>query len=358
MLSRVKFDLGRFSAAFLIFATLGCGRETKQESTHSISKASDVATSSKSVELLNVSYDPTRELWKDVNKRFIEEFKSSSGVNVSIKQSHGASGSQARSVIDGLEADVVSLAMWTDTDAIRKKDLLKSGWEDRFPNRSLPYVSTIVFVVRKGNPKGIKDWSDLVKNGVDVITPNPKTSGNGKLSFLAAWGVSVLSGADDEAARQFITKLYRNVPVLDTGARGSTTTFAQKQIGDVHLTWENEAHLEVDESKGDLEIVYPAKSILAEPHVAIVDANVDRKGTRQAAEAYLNFLYSPEGQEIIAKHFYRPTNEKVLAAHAEKFPKIELFTITQIAESWDAAQSKFFAEGALFDSIYSKATGK
>jgi len=340
--------------ALLSFVAVGCGGSISNEA-NLANSSGNVASHSGKVELLNVSYDPTRELWKEMNSKFIAEYSRTSGTTLSIKQSHGGSSSQARAVIDGLEADVVTLALWSDTDAIRKKSLISEVWEETLPNRSLPYVSTIVFVVRKGNPKGIQEWSDLVKPGVEVITPNPKTSGNGKLSFLAGWGAVLLQGGSEDDAKQFVTRLYRNVPVLDTGARGSTTTFAQKQIGDVHLTWENEAHLEVAESRGELEIVYPSLSILAEPHVAVVDANVDRKGTRDAAEAYLKFLYTEAGQEIIAKHFYRPADEKCLAAHASKFPQLELFPITKIAENWDAVQAKFFAEGALFDSIYAQA---
>ena len=309
--------------------------------------------SSKSIELLNVSYDPTRELWKELNSAFAAD-QSKVGVTVTIKQSHGASGSQARAVIDGLEADIVSLALWSDTEQLHKKQLLKDGWEEQFPNRSLPYTSTIVFVVRKGNPKGIKEWADLVKPGIEVITPNPKTSGNGKLAFLAAWGSVVLKGGTAEQAQAFVSQLYKQVPVLDTGARGATTTFAQKGLGDVHLTWENEAHLEVVEAKGELEIVYPSLSILAEPHVAIVDANVDRKGTREVAKAYLEFLYTPQGQAIIAQHFYRPTSAEALEKHADQFPKLKLFTITEVSKGWDDAQKQFFAEGAIFDQIYAK----
>lgn len=310
------------------------------------------------VELLNVSYDPTRELWRELNEKFIEQYKRESGTTVTIKQSHGGSSTQARAVIDGLEADVVTLAMWTDTDAIRKASLIKEGWEEKLSNRSLPYLSTIVFVVRKGNPKAVKEWSDLVKEGVQVITPNPKTSGNGKLSFLAAWGAVVTNGGSESDAKEFVTKLYKNVPVLDSGARGSTSTFAQKQIGDVHLTWENEAYLEVEEAKGELEIVYPSTSIVAEPHIAIVDANVDRKGTRVVAEAYLKFLYTDVGQEAIIKHHYRPSNSEILAKHPGKFPDLKLFPVTAVAEGWDAAQSKFFAEGAVFDSIYDPSKNK
>jgi sulfate transport system substrate-binding protein len=309
-----------------------------------------------SVELLNVSYDPTRELWRDLNAQFVKRLRDESGIELSIKQSHAGSSSQARAVIDGLDADVVTLALWSDVDAIRQRGLIKDDWQKRLPNQSLAYFSTIVFVVRQSNPKGIKDWPDVVKPNVVVITPNPKTSGNGKLSFLAAWGSVMQSGGSEAQAREFVTKLYRQTPVLETGARGATTTFAQRGIGDVHLTWENEAHLEVDESGGALEIVYPPHSIRAEPFVAVVDANADRKGTREVAEKYLKFLYTDEGQETIARHFYRPTNEAVLARHAEQFPKIDLFSITAIAPSWDAAQKKFFADGGVFDSIYQPAS--
>ena len=328
----------------------GCGGGASAPAPLSGGKAAPTG-SAITAELLNVSYDPTRELWKDLNAAFKAEFEKV-GNTVTIKQSHGASGSQARAVIDGLEADVVSLALWPDTEQLRKKELLKDGWEDKFPNRSLPYTSTIVFVVRQGNPKGIKDWADLVKPGIEIITPSPKTSGNGKLAFLAAWGSVTLNGGDEDKAKAFVTQLYKQVPVLDTGARGATTTFAQKGLGDVHLTWESEAHLEIEESKGELELVYPSQSFLAEPHVALVDSNVDRKGTRAAAEAYLNFVYSPEGQEIMAKHYYRPTNAEVLAKHRDQFPDLKLFKITDIAQDWNDAQAKFFAEGALFDSIY------
>jgi sulfate/thiosulfate transport system substrate-binding protein len=309
-----------------------------------------------SVQLLNVSYDPTRELWRDLNTQFIESYRAQSGVQVSIKQSHAGSSSQARAVIDGLDADVVTLALWSDTDAIRKRGLIKAGWEERLPNHSLPYFSTIVFVVRRGNPKNIKDWTDIVQPNVVVMTPNPKTSGNGKLSFLAAWGSVIRSGGSEEKAREFVTRLYRQTPVLETGARGATTTFAQRGIGDVHLTWENEAHLEVQESAGELEIIYPPNSIRAEPYVAVVDVNAERKGTQAVAEAYLKFLYTDAGQETIARHFYRPINEAVLAKHGDVFPKVDLFPVTAVAPSWDAAQQKFFADGGVFDAIYKPAS--
>jgi sulfate transport system substrate-binding protein len=304
------------------------------------------------LELLNVSYDPTRELWRALNRAFLAKYQSGDGSKLSIKQSHGGSGTQARAVIDGLEADVVTLAMLPDTDAIRKAGLIASGWEKRLPDNSLPYTSTIVFVVRKGNPKGIRDWPDIVKPGVSIVTPNPKTSGNGKLSFLAAWGSVTERGGSEPDALTFVKKLYEQVPVLDLAARASTTTFVHKKIGDVHLSWENEAHLEVEEAKGEVELVHPPISILAEPHVAWVDANVKRKGTEAAAKAYLEFLYTDEGQEIIAKHFYRPTNPTILARHRATFPDAKLFPVTAVAKSWEDAADKYFGNGKLFDGFY------
>jgi sulfate transport system substrate-binding protein len=312
----------------------------------------DGAGSSGTVEILNVSYDPTRELWRDLNAQFIHHYEQAAGLRLTIRQSHGASGSQARAVIDGLEADVVTLALWPDTDAIRRKGLIDAGWEERLPHRSLPYFSTIVFVVRKGNPRQIRDWPDVVKPGVAIITPNPKTSGNGKLSFLAAWGAVCHGGGTDEQAMAFVRRLYRQTPVLDTGARGATVTFAQRKIGDVHLTWENEGHLEVREAAGELELVYPPASLKAEPHVAVVDANARRKGTAKAAEAYLKFLYSDAGQEIIARHFYRPINPAILKRHAATLREVTLFPLSTVAASWDEAQRRFFAEGGVFDQIY------
>jgi sulfate transport system substrate-binding protein len=305
------------------------------------------------VTLLNVSYDPTRELWRDINEHFVTDYRAKTRVDVRINQSHGGSSTQARAVIDGLEADVVSLASYIDTNAIAKRGLIKSGWVDRLPNRSLPYTSTLVFVVRKGNPWQIEDWPDLVKPGVEIVTPNPKTSGNGYLTFFSAWGSVVLRGGTEEQAQAFVAELYKHVPVLDSGARGSTTTFVQKRIGDVHIAWENEAHLEVKEAKGQLEIVYPPISILAEPFIAIVDDNVDRaKGHRPVVEAYLEYLYSDEGQNIVASHYYRPSNPAVLAAHAATFPDIELFPITKIAPGWEEAQKRFTGDGGLFDTFY------
>jgi sulfate/thiosulfate-binding protein len=305
-----------------------------------------------SQELLNVSYDPTRELWRDINEKFIAQYQKDKGAKLTIKQSHGGSSTQARAVIDGLEADVVTLASFIDTNAIAQKGLITGDWVKRLPANSLPYYSTIVFVVRKGNPKGIKDWPDLVRPGVQVITPNPKTSGNGYLSFFSAWGSVVLRGGTRKDAVDYVTKLYKQVPVLDSGARGAATTFVQREIGDVHLAWENEARLEVQEAKGDLDVIYPPISVRAEPHVAVVDANVDHKKTRAAAEAYLKYLYTDAGQEIIARHFYRPNNEAILKKNSGVFPNIRLFSVKEIATDWVAAHREFIGDGGVFDTIY------
>jgi sulfate/thiosulfate-binding protein len=307
------------------------------------------------VSLLNVSYDPTRELYRDLNEAFARHYAEEHGRKVSVKQSHAASGSQARAVIDGLDADVVTLAVWPDVEAVAKSGLLRPDWQHRYDNQSVPYHSVVVFVVRKGNPKGIKDWPDLVKGEISIVTPNPKTSGNGKYSFLAAWGSVLASGGSEEDARKFVTDLYTRTPVLDTGARAATATFSQKGIGDVHLTFENEAHLEVNEAGGELEIVYPKKSIRVDPPVAVVDQNVDRKGTRHAAEAYLGFLYSPEGREIIARHHCRPWGENPpKPARGEDWPAVETFTIDAVG-GWQTATRKFFGEGGVFDAIYQPA---
>ncbi|MES2355990.1 MAG: sulfate ABC transporter substrate-binding protein [Pseudomonadota bacterium] len=304
--------------------------------------------------LLNVSYDPTRELYQDFNQAFAKYYKTKAGETVSVKQSHGGSGKQARGVIDGLEADVVTLALAYDIDAIADKGkLLPADWQKRLPHNSSPYTSTIVFLVRKGNPKQIKDWSDLVKAGVSVITPNPKTSGGARWNYLAAWGYAQkLPGGNEEKAKQFVASLFKNVPVLDSGARGSTTTFAERGIGDVLITWENEAFLSVKEFGADkFEIVVPSISVLAEPPVAIVDNVVDKRGTRKVAEAYLQYLYSPEGQEIAAKNYYRPVDAKVAAKYANAFPKIALFNIETFG-GWQKAQNTHFADGGVFDQIY------
>ena len=310
------------------------------------------------VTLLNVSYDPTRELYRDVNAAFARAYEAAHGRKVTIKQSHAASGSQARAVIDGLDADVVTLAVWPDVEAIAKAGLIKGDWQGRHANQSVPYHSVVVFVVRKGNPKGIKDWPDLVRGDVQIITPNPKTSGNGKYSFLAAWGSVVAAGGSEEEAKKFVAEVYRRTPVLDTGARAATATFSQKGIGDVHLTFENEAHLEVAEAKGDLEIVYPQRSIRVDPPVAVVDENVDRKRTRHAAEAYLAFLYTPEGRAIIAKHHYRPWgNDPPTPPTAASWPAIETFDISRVG-GWPAAMKNFFGEGGVFDAIYQPGRGR
>jgi sulfate transport system substrate-binding protein len=330
-------------AAALALALSACGGQPAGNN------ASGTPTS---VELLNVSYDPTRELWRAINGAFIPAYEKEAAVRVTINQSHGGSSTQARAVIDGLEADVVTLALWSDTDAIAKRGLINPGWETALPNNSLPYTSTIVFVVRKGNPKGIKDWPDLVRPGVEIVTPNPKTSGNGQLSLYSAWGSVILRGGSRDQAVDYVTRLYKQVPVLDSGARGATTTFVQKKIGDVHLAWENEAHLEVREAGGELDLVYPPISIRAEPHVAVVDQNVDRKKTRAAAEAYLRFLYTEPAQEIIATHFYRPGNAAVLARHAATFPEMKLFGITEIGKGWDDVHKQLVADGGVFDGVY------
>jgi sulfate transport system substrate-binding protein len=307
----------------------------------------------KDIKLLNVSYDPTRELYVDVNKAFAKQWQAKTGQAVTINQSHGGSGKQARSVIDGLEADVVTLALAYDVDAIAEKSgRIARDWQKRLPDNSTPYTSTVVFVVRKGNPRGIKDWDDLVKPGTVVVAPNPKTSGGARWVYLAAWGQALQrSGGDAAKAREYVTRLYKNVPVLDSGARGSTTTFAQRGVGHVLVSWENEAYLLVNELGRDkFEIVNPTTSILAEPPVAVVDRNVDKHGTRAIAEAYLKFLYTPEAQALAAQHHYRPRDAK--AAATAPLPAIKLFTIDQVFGGWQKAQATHFADGATFDQIY------
>jgi len=306
------------------------------------------------ISLLNVSYDPTRELYQDVNTAFAKEWKAKTGDNLKIKQSHGGSGKQGRAVIDGLEADVVSLALAYDIDAIAEHKLLSPDWQKKLPHNSTPYTSTIVFLVRKGNPKAIKDWADLVKPGVSVITPNPKTSGGARWNHLAAYGYALRQpGGSEATAKEFLGKLYKNVPVLDSGARGATTTFVERGIGDVLIAWENEALLAIKElGPTKFDIVAPSVSILAEPPVAVVDKVVDKRGTRKVAEAYLNFLYTDEAQDIIAKNYYRPATEKAAKKYASQFPNVKLFTIAQVAGDWTKAQKTHFADGGVFDQIY------
>ncbi|WP_458149996.1 sulfate ABC transporter substrate-binding protein [Bradyrhizobium sp. UFLA05-109] len=305
------------------------------------------------INLLNVSYDPTRELYVEFNKAFANAYQKETGKSVEIKQSHGGSGSQARAVIDGLQADVVTLALAYDIDAIAAKGLTAADWQKRLPQNSSPYTSTIVFLVRKGNPKGIKDWDDLVKPGVSVITPNPKTSGGARWNYLAAWGYALKKFGSVDKAKQFIANLYQNVPVLDTGARGSTVTFVERGVGDVLLAWENEAFLAQKEFGTDkFEIVAPPLSILAEPPVTIVDKVADKKGTRNAADAYLQYWYTKEGQEIAARNFYRPRDPDVAKKYENAFAKVELFTIDDVFGGWTKAQKEHFADGGVFDQIY------
>ncbi|HEY0093444.1 MAG TPA: sulfate ABC transporter substrate-binding protein, partial [Archangium sp.] len=299
--------------------------------------------------------DPTRELYTELNAAFAKQWEAKQGTKLVIKQSHGGSGKQARAVIDGLDADVVTLALAYDIDMLHEKgQLIPADWQKRLPNNSSPYTSTIVFVVRKGNPKAIRDWEDLLREGVAVITPNPKTSGGARWNYLAAWGYALRKAGGDEAkAREFISGLFKNVPVLDSGARGATTTFAERGLGDVLIAWENEAFLLTEEvGKDKFEIIVPSVSILAEPPVALVDRNVDRKGTRAAAEAYLQYIYSEEGQEIAAKHHFRPRSQTVAAKYTHRFPTVSLFTIDEVAGGWKQAQKKHFDDGGAFDQLY------
>lgn len=309
----------------------------------------------KEVSLLNVSYDPTRELYQEYNAAFAKYWKAKTGDVVTVKASHGGSGKQARSVIDGLEADVVTLALAYDIDAIGEKGLLTADWQKKLKGNSAPYTSTIVFLVRKGNPKNLKDWSDLIKPGVGVITPNPKTSGGARWNYLAAWGYELQKTKSEAKAKDFVGRVYANVPVLDSGARGSTVTFAERGQGDVLLTWENEAHLALKEFGTEkFDIVYPPSSIYAEPPVAVVDKNVNKKGTRVVAQAYLEYLYSAEGQDIAGRNFYRPTDARAAAKYAKQFPQINLFRIDDLFGGWTQAQKIHFSDGGVFDQIYTK----
>ncbi|MBI2298289.1 MAG: sulfate ABC transporter substrate-binding protein [Armatimonadetes bacterium] len=361
--------LTRTAGLMLLVAVAGCATRTPAPAP---TPAATAPAPTAPVKLLNASYDPTRELYRDVNAAFAAKWQAEHGQSVTIEQSHGGSGKQARAVIDGLEADVVTLALAYDIDAIAKQSgLIDPGWQTRLPDRSAPYTSTIVFLVRKGNPKGIHDWGDLVEDGVQVITPNPKTSGGARWNYLAAWGYALkrelggLSKLKDPAAAlavkaaeakaaEFLEQLYRNVPVLDSGARGSTTTFVQRGLGDVLLAWENEAYLVLREAGGDqVELVAPPTSILAEPPVAVVDRVVDQKGTRAVARAYLQFLYSPEGQKLAAKHGYRPRHpEQAAPADVARFAKLKLFSLADLGLTWAEAQERHFADGGLFDRIY------
>jgi sulfate/thiosulfate transport system substrate-binding protein len=307
--------------------------------------------------LLNVSYDPTRELYQDFNAAFARNWKAKTGETVSIKQSHGGSGKQARAVVDGLEADVVTLALAYDVDALHEKgNLIPADWQKRLPQNASPYTSTIVFLVRRGNPKGIKDWSDLAKTGVEVITPNPKTSGGARWNYLAAWGYALKQpGGGEASAREFVKTVFANVKVLDSGARGSTTTFVERGIGDVLVAWENEAYLAIKELGPDkFEIVTPSVSIVAEPPVSVVDKVVDKRGTRKLATAYLEYLYAAEGQEIAGKHYYRPRDAKVAAKYAKQFAPVKLFTVDEVFGGWQSAQKVHFADGGVFDQIYGR----
>jgi sulfate transport system substrate-binding protein len=334
-----------WALALLAIAAISCGGPSQ-----------DRTAAANRIELLNVSYDPTRELYDAFNAAFAASYKAKAGVDVTVRQSHGGSGAQARAVIDGLQADVVTLALAYDIDAIAQAGLTPADWQTRLPSNSAPYTSTIVFLVRTGNPKGIKDWDDLVRPGIGIIPANPKTSGGARWTYLAAYGQALLKNDRDEArARDYITKFYANVPVLDSGARGATNTFVQRGIGDVLVGWENEAYLALDEAPGQFEIVVPSTSILAEPPVAVVDSVAARKGTAAVAEAYLQYLYSPEGQEIAAKNHYRPRDATVAARYAGSFTAVTLFTIDDTFGGWQNAQKVHFADGGVFDRIYTPA---
>ncbi|MEH7115942.1 sulfate ABC transporter substrate-binding protein [Neobacillus vireti] len=353
--------LSKFTLVLTLIALFlaGCSSTEKSSSEPSSKKENTASEDTKvkkdPIQLLNVSYDPTRELYEEYNKEFSQYWEKKTGQQVTIQQSHGGSGKQGRAVIDGLEADVVTLALAYDIDEIASTGkLLSPDWQKKLQDNSTPYTSTIVFLVRKGNPKGIKDWNDLTKKGVSVITPNPKTSGGARWNYLAAWAYAQEKfGGDEAKTKNFMSQLYKNVEVLDSGARGSTTTFVERGIGDVLIAWENEAYLTLNElGKDKFEVVNPSLSILAEPPVAVVDKVVDKKGTREAAEAYLNYLYSDKGQEIIAKNYYRPRNQEILKKYADVFPKIKMVTIDDYFGGWKKAQEKHFNDGGTFDQIY------
>lgn len=348
-----KILITLISLMFLVGAA-GCSSQTSTEPAKSKKDTAAKETNKKPIELLNVSYDPTRELYEEYNKSFASYWEKKTGQKVTINQSHGGSGKQSRSVIDGLEADVVTLALAYDIDAIAGAGKLADDWQSRLADNSSPYTSTIVFLVRKGNPKGIKDWDDLVKKDVSVITPNPKTSGGARWNYLAAWGYALQqNNGDEQKAQEFVAKLFKNVPVLDSGARGSTTTFVERGIGDVLIAWENEAYLALKEFGEDkFEVVNPSVSILAEPPVSVVDTVAKKHGTEEVAKAYLDYLYTVEGQEIAAKNFYRPRNKDVAEKYASQFPDIKLFTIDEVFGGWKKAQKTHFDDGGVFDQIY------
>lgn len=347
--------LKKLSLAFILLAGILSGCSSDKTNGQNEQKSTQTKASKEPVQLLNVSYDPTRELYESYNKEFASYWEKKTGQKVTIQQSHGGSGKQGRAVIDGLQADVVTLALAYDIDEISSQGgLLSKNWQGKLADNSTPYTSTIVFLVRKGNPKGIKDWDDLTKKGVSVITPNPKTSGGARWNYLAAWAYAKDKyNGNESKTREFMSQLYKNVEVLDSGARGSTTTFVERGIGDVLIAWENEAYLTLNElGKDKFEIVVPSISILAEPPVAVVDKVADKKGTRKVAEAYLKYLYSDKGQEIIAKNYYRPRNEKILAKYADQFPKMNLVTIDKEFGGWKKAQETHFNDGGTFDQIY------
>ncbi|WEG17894.1 sulfate ABC transporter substrate-binding protein [Alkalihalophilus pseudofirmus] len=351
--SIIKGLKGLGLTSLVVAGLVGCGSSEESSGTEGAASTSSKSGEGK-IELLNVSYDPTRELYSDFNKKFSEYWEEETGDKVTIQQSHGGSGSQARSVVDGLDADVVTLALAYDIDMLHEtRDLIPADWQERLEYNSTPYTSTIVFLVRKDNPLEIEDWDDLVEEDVSVITPNPKTSGGARWNYLAAWGYALEEYGSEEAAEEFVSKLYKNVPVLDSGARGATTTFVERGIGDVFLSWENEAFLALNElGEDEFEIVFPSVSILAEPPVTVVDHVVDKKGTREVAEAYLDFLYTVEGQKLAAEHYYRPRNEEILADHSDTFPELNLFTIDEVFGGWSSAQEKHFSDGGVFDQIY------
>ncbi|GAE28847.1 sulfate ABC transporter substrate-binding protein [Halalkalibacter hemicellulosilyticus] len=354
MKNSIRFLVKSLITTTVIISLSACNSQADESSPSLDGPSANDTDQSNSLEILNVSYDPTREFYQDFNEEFSQYWEEQTGETVTIQQSHGGSGSQARSIIDGLEADVTTLALAYDIDILHEsRNLIPENWQERLPDNSTPYTSTIVFLVRSGNPLNIQDWDDLLQEGVEVITPNPKTSGGARWNYLAAWGYALEQYGTEEAAQEYVTQLFKQVPVLDSGARGSTTTFVERGIGDVFLSWENEAFLALHELGEDqFEIVVPSISILAEPPVTIIDSIVDQKGTREVAEAYLEYLYSDIGQQLAAEHYYRPRNEEILAEHSELFTEINLFNIEELFGSWQEAQDIHFSDGGIFDQIY------